>query len=108
MSNLDYQSGLGLGYAQARRARVEADQAIGDWKAFATNLQSKLLNETVERGVAVEFVRALRGALKSVDPNNSLLNEGVATKLLDETRVRKYAEQGYQLDSSTGRFLKVR
>jgi hypothetical protein len=104
----DFSSGLSAGFAAARRTRADADQAVGDWRIFATNLQSKLLREQTERAVAVEYVRALRAQLKLADPNNSLLNESVANKLLDDTRVRKYAEQGYQLDSSTGSFVKVR
>lgn len=104
----DFSSGLSAGFAAARRARADADQVVADWKVFATNLQSKLLSEQTERAVAVEYVRALRAQLKLADPNNSLLKESVANKLLDDTRVRKYAEQGYQLDSSTGSFVKVR
>lgn len=104
----DYSSGLSAGFAAARRARADADQAVGDWKVFATNLQAKLLSEKTERAVAVEYARALRAQLKLVDPNNKLLNENVANKLLDETRERKYAEQGFQLDSSTGTFVKIR
>jgi hypothetical protein len=104
----DFSSGLSAGFAAARRARADADQAVGDWRTFATNLQSKLLSEKTERAVAVEYARALRAQLKLVDPNNSLLNETVANKLLDDTRAQKYAEQGYQLDSSTGTFVKVR
>jgi hypothetical protein len=53
-------------------------------------------------------VRELRAALKAVDPNHRLLKESEASKLLDQARTRKYAEQGYQLDSSSGRYLKVR
>jgi hypothetical protein len=104
----DFSAGLGAGFARARAVRADADQAVGEWKAFATNLQAKLLTETVERGVAAEYVRELRAALKAADPNNRLLKDSEATKLLDQARTRKYAEQGYQLDSSSGRYLKVR
>lgn len=104
----DFSAGLGAGFARARAVRSDADQAVGEWKAFATNLQAKLLTETVERGVAAEYVRELRAALKAVDPNNRLLKESEASKLLDQARTRKYAEQGYQLDFSSGRYLKMR
>lgn len=104
----DFSAGLGAGFAKARAVRADADRAVGEWKAFATNLQAKLLTETVERAVAAEYVRELRAALKAADPNHPLLKYGEATKLLDRARIRKYAEQGYQLDSSSGRYLKAR
>lgn len=104
----DFSAGLGAGFARARAVRADAEQAVGEWKTFANNLQAKLLTETVERGVAAEYVRELRAALKAADPSNRLLKDSEASKLLDQARVRKYAEQGYQLDSSSGRYLKVR
>lgn len=106
-SGANYSAGLSAGFARARAVRTDADQAVGEWKAFATNLQAKLLTETVERGVATEYARELRAALRAADPTNRLLNDE-ASKLLDQVRVRKYEEQGYQLDSSSGRYVKVR
>ena len=106
MANGDYQAGLGAGFAQARAVRADADNAIGDWAGFANKLQGKLLNESVEREVSIEYVRQLRAALKEINPHHPLLKDEVASKLFEQTRISAFAKQGYQFNPSTGQFYK--
>ena len=106
MSNADFQSGLTLGIARARSARQDADSAIADWSSFASNLEGKLLNESVERAVSVEYVKELRKALRELNPNHPLLKDEVATNLFESARVQAYQQRGFQYDPASGRFTR--
>lgn len=106
MSNVDYQSGLTFGLARARATREDAESAIGEWASFSGKLENKLLNESVERAVSVEYVRELRKALRELNPAHPLLNDGVATKLFEQARVKAYEARGFQYDPASGRFTK--
>lgn len=103
-------------YGEQQGARRERAARAGDnyaWQDFANNLEAKLnkaqsaeLNEHVERKVAVEYVSALRKALRELDPNHPLLREAVAVKLFEESRTQAYAERGYAYDAKAGTFKK--
>lgn len=102
----DYQAGLGAGMARARAVRADADKAVGDWASFAQDLKGKLLTESVERQVSVEYVRQLRAALREANPNHPLLQDEVASKLFERTRIAAFEQKGFQYNPSNGRFLK--
>jgi len=101
MSNLDYSNGLAAGYAHSAATTKRAEQTVGRWQEFSGRLESKLLNEEVERMVAVEYVKALRAALKHFSPGHPLLNAADAEKFLNGVRVKAFADKGFDYDQST-------
>ena len=106
MGNQDYQAGLGAGAARARAISRDAEAAVAEWEDYARTLQQKLLNESVERRVSVDYVKALRAALADLAPNHPLLNEKSAVQFFEASRTKAYAEQGYRYDPGTGRIKK--
>lgn len=102
MSILDQQFGERLGEMRAARD-------IRSWQEYSEKLQTRLnnvksaeLNEHVERKVAVDYVQALRKALKELSPNHPLLRDDFAERLFEESRTRAYANRGYIHDPRTG------
>lgn len=104
----DFSNGIAAGMAARNAAVREYSGAISEWKAHSTNLQNRLnqaeharLEAIVERKVSVEYVAALRRALKELAPNHPLLQENVAVSLFDATRARAWEEHGYAYDPTT-------
>lgn len=106
MSNSDYQAGLGAGFSKARAISAEAHAAVAEWAEHASKLEARLLNESVERCVSVDYVRELRRALEELSPSHRLLQEGVALQMFEVSRARAYKERGYHYDVNTRRISK--
>lgn len=104
----DFSNGIAAGMAARNAAVREYSGAISEWKTHSANLQKRLsqaeharIEAIVERTVSVEYVTALRRALKELVPNHPLLQEDVAVPLFETTRARAWAEQGYAYDPAT-------
>ncbi|WP_157786982.1 hypothetical protein [Herbaspirillum rubrisubalbicans] len=101
MSNRDYSNGMAAGSALAGAAAKRAQNAVGRWQEFSGRLESKLVNEEVERSVTVAYAKALREALKQVAPLHPLLNAVEAEKFLNSARTKAFAERGFDYDQRT-------
>lgn len=101
MSNRDYSNGMAAGSALASAAAKRAQNNAGQWQEFSGRLESKLVNEEVERSVTVAYAKALRDALKQVAPSHPLLNTVEAEKFLNNARARAFAEKGFDYNQAT-------
>lgn len=108
MSANDFSSGLGAGYSRANAVQRDAENTVNRWQEFSGKLESKLLNEQVERSVAIDYVKALRAALKQVSPAHPLLVETEAEKFLDAARTKAFAEKGFYFDKATNNIVSKR
>lgn len=108
MSNLDYQSGLGAGYAQARAARREVDQ----WANHAQALQQRLAeaNESaLFKQVAFDandlVLKLALEELKKANPTSPLLDKSNRDMLRQRHIAGALGTKGYKIDVATGRVL---
>ncbi|WP_157221564.1 hypothetical protein [Herbaspirillum sp. YR522] len=101
MSNRDYSNGMAAGSAAAVAAAKRAQNTAGRWQEFSGRLETKLVNEEVERSVTIAYAKALRDALKQVAPSHPLLNSTEAEKFLNNARAQAFAEKGFDYNQVT-------
>ena len=101
MSNRDYSNGMAAGSALVGAAAKRAQNNAGQWQEFSGRLESKLVNEEVERTVTVAYAKALRDALKQVAPSHPLLNTVEAEKFLNDARAKAFAEKCFDYNQAT-------
>ena len=88
-----------------RHSSADADEAIGEWKAFSNKLQGKLqkteldcvTTEAARSGLA-RLLKNMKMELQRLDPTNTLLRDDVQNKIISEGAADKFAVLGYDYD----------
>lgn len=105
MSLNGYNQGFGNGSAAGRALAVavdrDADEAIGEWKQFAGDLNAKLAKAESSRIGFAHLLREVSAELQRVDPDNPLLNKAKQLAIIRDQAVKKAAELGYTYDPAT-------
>lgn len=104
--NQGFGNGAAAGFSAARATSNDADSAIAEWKRHSNQLKAKLAE--AEKQAVYSSAReagrdaqqkALRAALKALDPNHPLLK--VLPNIGGEAMVKAFEARGYDYDRST-------